>query len=304
MSEKDTIEQGTATGETAADQAKASHAAAARVGMNLGEGSTGSTGAITDSRDEQIAQLKAELQRERVEHGRVKALSQSDSEKSRRIKELEDENAQLRNEKIDYMQLIPEDLRASVDPDSAKAFGALAKGLVDRKDAEYNKRDEERRAQELRLLEEQKQSRLERINQQIEWKFPGFFANTGVGGSMEKPWLKFLDRGHRDSVVNAYNDGNFVVLSDLISLFLSEAGVTQRNDATGAITSPRNTTLAGYDGAAAGSDKRYSFDEYAEALEKAGNDARSGVITGAQYRAIMQELSKARDEGRVAARPA
>lgn len=304
MSEKDTFGQGTSTSTEGTDPAKTSQAVTPSVGMNLGEGSTGHTGIVADPRDEQIAQLKAELQRERVEHGRVKALSQSDSEKSRRIEELENENAQLRNVNLDYMQLIPEDLRSSVDPDSAKAFGAIAKGLVDRKDAEYNKRDEERRAQELRLLEEQKQSRLERINQQVEGKFPGFFANTGVGGSMEKPWLKFLDRGHRDSVVNAYNGGNFVVLSDLISLFLSEAGVTQRNDATGAITSPRNTTLAGYDGAAAGSDKRYSFDEYAEALEKAGNDARSGVITGAQYRAIMQELSKARDEGRVAARPA
>lgn len=299
MSSKDTFEQATATEKTrTTPEAPASSTPSS--GLNLG-GESAQGGA---SRNESEAdRLRAELQRERVEHGRVKALSQTLSEKDREIKALKDEVAKLRTTTQDYLSMIPEELRASVDPDTVKVIGAVAKSLQDGQESEYRRREEERNAREERQRETERQARLATIDQKIEGSFPGFLRDTDIGGDKVQAWGRFLNSGHRNAVAEAYNSGNFDALSDYISLFLTKAGVAPRDVANGAVATPRPTSLAGNGGASAGSDKVYTFDEYSAALEKAGNDAREGRITSAQYNSAMDELNAARDGGRVKGRP-
>lgn len=299
MSSKDTFEQG-ATGEKTGTTLEATASSTPSTGLNLG-GESAQGGA---SRNEtEVDRLRAELQRERVEHGRVKALSQTLSEKDREIKALKDEVEKLRTTTQDYLSMIPEELRASVDPDTVRVIGAVATKLQEGRESEYRRREEERNAREERQREAELQSRLATINQKIEGAFPGFLRDTDFGGDKVQAWGKFLNSGHRNAVSEAYNSGNFEALSDYISLFLTKAGVALRGDANGAVATPRPTTLAGNGGAQTGSDKVYSFDEYSAALEKAGNDAREGLITSAQYLSVMDELNAARDAGRVKGRP-
>ncbi len=249
----------------------------------------------------EIARLTADLQREKVEHGRVKALSQSDSEKSRRIAELEREVEDLKADKMDFVDMLPQEMRDQVDPDQLKILGTLARKMSTRTADEFRRRDQDREAEQARMREAEQAKRVSEIGRMIEDRFPGFLRDTNPGGDKEDAWMRFLRDGRLNAVTDAYSTGNFPVLSSFITTFLTEAGVSPRREASGtAPLSPRPFS-AGYDGGMQDTDQ-YSFDQYNAELEKAGDAVRSGQITGEQYRAVMDKLSKARDEGRVGGR--
>lgn len=288
MNEQEIKEQALKAQETAETTAKALPSSASS-GFNLGGGNTSS--ATPDSRDAEIERLKSELQRERVEHGRVKALSQSDSEKTRRIADLEREVEELKSANQDYLGMLPEEMRDNVDPDQLKVFGTIAKKMQSETKEEFRRRDAERE-------EEKARTTALTIERQIENEFPGFLRDTAKGGNKCVPWERFLGDGQGSAVLSAYHGGNFKVLSTFIKMFLAEIGSLSRNDANGAVASPRTTSSAGYGGTVT-DETRYSYEQYSSQLEKAGEDVRKGDITGDQYRAVITKLNKARDEGRV-----
>jgi hypothetical protein len=297
MSEQETQEQGEEAKLGAETTVRASQSSAAS-GFNLGAGAT--SGNVADPRDAEIERLKAELQRERVEHGRVKALAQSDSEKSRRIESLEREVEELKNASQDYLDMLPPEMRDQVDPGQLKVIGTIASKLQSKRDEEFRRRDAERDAEVKRIIESDTRSKVVDVERKIEGRFPGFIQETSTGGDKCDPWLKYLRSGKQNAVLSAYNNGEFEVLSTFISEFLSQIGSSTRGRATGAVASPRTTSSAGF-GGVVGDDSTLTFQEYSSRLEQAGEGVLSGSIDEAKYKAIVGELNQARDDGRVTA---
>lgn len=296
MSTEETNKQDTNTDRNAEPTVTASQSSAAS-GLNLAGGATATS---SDSRDTEIERLKAELQRERVEHGRVKALSQSDAEKSQRIAQLEREVEELKSASQDYLAMLPPEMRDQIDPDQIKIIGTLASKMQSKQAEEFRRRDAERDAEFKRIRESEMRSKARSVERKIEETFPGFIRDTATGGDKCEPWLRYLGNGRQAIVVDAYQNGQFEILSTFISEFLSQIGSSTRGNTTGAVVSPRTTSSAVFDGMS-GSDKTMTYTDYCSRLEKAGDDVRAGLIDEAKYIAIISNLNKARDEGRVTA---
>lgn len=296
MSTEETNKQDTNTDRNAETTVTASQSSAAS-GLNLAGGATAN---LSDSRDAEIERLKAELQRERVEHGRVKALSQSDAEKSQRIAQLEREVEELKSASQDYLAMLPPEMRDQIDPDQLKIIGTLASKMQSKQAEEFRRRDAERDAEFKRIRESEMRSKAKSVERKIEETFPGFIRDTATGGDKCEPWLRYLGNGRQAIVVDAYQNGQFEILSTFISEFLSQIGSSTRGNTTGAVVSPRTTSSAVFDGMS-GSDKTMTYADYCSQLEKAGDDVRAGLIDEAKYMAIISDLNKARDEGRVTA---
>ena len=296
MSTEETNKQDTNTDRNAETTVTASQSSAAS-GLNLAGGATATS---SDSRDTEIERLKAELQRERVEHGRVKALSQSDAEKSQRIAQLEREVEEFKSASQDYLAMLPPEMRDQIDPDQLKIIGTLASKMQSKQAEEFRRRDAERDAEFKRIRESEMRSKAKSVERKIEETFPGFIRDTATGGDKCEPWLRYLGNGRQAIVVDAYQNGQFEILSTFISEFLSQIGSSTRGNTTGAVVSPRTTSSAVFDGMS-GSDKTMTYADYCSQLEKAGDDVRAGLIDEAKYIAIISNLNKARDEGRVTA---
>ena len=296
MSTEETNKQDTNTDRNAETTVTASQSSAAS-GLNLAGGATATS---SDSRDTEIERLKAELQRERVEHGRVKALSQSDAEKSQRIAQLEREVEEFKSASQDYLAMLPPEMRDQIDPDQLKIIGTLASKMQSKQAEEFRRRDAERDAEFKRIRESEMRSKAKSVERKIEETFPGFIRDTATGGDKCEPWLRYLGNGRQAIVVDAYQNGQFEILSTFISEFLSQIGSSTRGNTTGAVVSPRTTSSAVFDGMS-GSDKTMTYADYCSQLEKAGDDVRAGLIDEAKYLAIISNLNKARDEGRVTA---
>lgn len=296
MSTEETNKQDTNTDRNAETTVTASQSSAAS-GLNLAGGATAN---LSDSRDAEIERLKAELQRERVEHGRVKALSQSDAEKSQRIAQLEREVEELKSASQDYLAMLPPEMRDQIDPEQIKIIGTLASKMQSKQAEEFRRRDAERDAEFKRIRESEMRSKAKSVERKIEEAFPGFIRDTATGGDKCEPWLRYLGNGRQAIVVDAYQNGQFEILSTFISEFLSQIGSSTRGNTTGAVVSPRTTSSAVFDGMS-GSDKTMTYTDYCSQLEKAGDDVRAGLIDEAKYMAIISNLNKARDEGRVTA---
>ena len=296
MNTEETNGQGSNTERKAESIVTASQSSAAS-GFNLAGGANATS---SDSRDMEIERLKSDLQRERVEHGRVKALSQSDTEKSQRIAQLEREVEELKSASQDYLAMLPPEMRDQIDPDQIKIIGTLASKMQSKQTEEFRRRDAERDAEINRIKESEMRMRSTGIERKIEESFPGFIRDTATGGDKCEPWLRYLRGGRQDVVVNAYNNGQFEILSTFITEFLNHIGSSTRGSATGAVASPRTTSSAVFDGMN-GSGKTITYADYCSQLEKAGDNVRSGLIDEAKYMSIVRDLNMARDEGRVTA---
>lgn len=256
-------------------------------GLNLGDSAQEQGGGADYGR---LAELERELQSQKVENGRAKALA-------KRVKELEEENRRLAQERDDalsrnkdYLSEIPEDMRDQVDPVQVKAFGRM----LDRRMSE--RRDEEdawRRKREAEAAREREEDLLRKIEQ----SFPGFLRDTQPGGDKYDAWMKFL-KDNGDAVKAAYANANMSGLSTLFNAFLSQAGVQTRGASL--TETPRPTSVAIEDIANPNGPRRtYTQAEYASLLDEAGTKVRSGKISRQDYERVREELSRAREEGRI-----
>ena len=244
----------------------------------------------------EVEDLRRQLQSAKVEAGRVKALSQQLRDRDEEIAQLK---AQLEEARAsaprDYMADIPEDMRDSVDETQLKAVGRMMDKRLRERDEQLRQREDEIRRTAEEREAQTRQFREQAIKRMIERDFPGFIQATNQGGDKYEPWMRFLNT-YGASVRDAYNSFNYDALSNLIAAFHREIGVPANRNAGTALT-PTPTLSDGAQGAVEG--KVYTFAEYQTTLEKAGEDFRAGMIDRAKYTAIRAELEKAVNEGRV-----
>lgn len=241
-------------------------------GFNLGD----------DSAYGRVAELKKELQSEKVERGRVKAQAARIKELESLVEKLQEKLDESNSSNKDYMEEIPEDVRDSVDPVQVNAIGRM----IDKRMAEQSrirKESDERRSEEQFL-------------ESIEQSYPGFLKETNVGGDKYDAWMKFLS-SNRTLVMSAYQSRDVAAMRTVINLFFNQLGIqgsTRKMESTPVSTGSNDYLMDFQSGK-----RSYSLDEYASLLEEAGNKVRSGEISRADYMKVRNELTRARDEGRV-----
>jgi len=230
-------------------------------------------------------EAEKELNKARVEQGRVKTLAQ-------RNKELEEELAKARS--AGARQALPENLREAVSDETAQAADHIARQESERVRQEVSERANKTDGQVERL-------RQSMIDMQIDSRFPGFRQSVDAGGELEAQWKRFL-AVDGPSVVSAYEAGNIGALSILIRRFYAEADVPVPDVKEGSpiVPGPKSGAGGGTDTQHGGvSGKIYSTQEFNDANEKLSRDLARGVIDRNEYEKAGDELERALAEGRV-----
>ena len=226
-------------------------------------------------------QTEQELNKYRVEQGRVKALAQ-------RNKELEDELAKVN--RAGAHGALPEELREAVSDETAQAAEHIARHVTDPVRQEFLERDS-------RTRDDIAHMRQEMIDYKIDAAFPGFRQAVDAGGTLEAAWRRFLSVDG-PSVAQAYGGGNMNALSVLIGRFYNEAGVPVPRGNTSSIAEPQSMGGGGGQGGQP-QGKVYSQAEFEAENERMARDLARGIIDRKQYQALDAELMAALNEGRV-----
>lgn len=247
-----------------------------------------------------IAELEQQLQSERVEKGRVKALSE-------RIKELERENAEAKAREF----TLPDSIANAISPEvhaalkelhrqqataGANGSGEQALSPLDERLAALEKHQAESQQTTKAML----QAELER---RLDEKYPGLGNSIAVGGDKNVAWLKFLET-HGPSVGAAWDACNFARFCEFVDLFLSQIGASQttpeRTRGAGGVfpgSQPGGTPGSG--AAGSGEGDKMTFSEYESACEQAQSDFKNGSLSGADYKKKIAELERMMAEGLV-----
>ena len=223
-----------------------------------------------------------ELNKARVEQGRVKSLAQ-------RNKELEEELAKVRS--AGAHSALPEELREAVSDETAQAAEHIARGVTDPVRQEFLERDS-------RTREDIAHLRQELIDSKIDSAFPGFRQAVDAGGSLEAAWRKFL-AVDGPSVANAYGSGNMAAMNVLIARFYNEAGVPVPRGNPSAVAEPQGMAGGQGGGSGAPQGKVYTQAEFEAENARMTRDLARGVIDRKEYQRLDAELMAALNEGRV-----
>ena len=226
--------------------------------------------------------VERELNKTRVEQGRVKTLAQ-------RNKELEEELARVKSARAH--DALPEDLRESVSDETAQAAEHIARHVTDPVRQELLDRDSRTRADIERI-------RAEMIDYKIDAAFPGFRQAVDSGGKLETEWRRFL-AVDGPSVARAYGNGDMAAIGVLVSRFYSEAGVPAPRGNPSAVAEPYMAAGGGEGQAGSAGGKVYTQSEFEAENKRIQRDLARGIIDKKEYDKIDAELFAALSEGRV-----
>lgn len=227
-------------------------------------------------------ETERELQKARVEQGRVKSLAQ-------RNRELEEELAKVKS--AGAHSALPEELREAVSDETAQAAEHIARHVTDPVRQEFLERDS-------RTRDDIAHIRQEMMDYKIDAAFPGFRQAVDAGGSLEAAWRKFL-AVDGPSVAQAYGSGNMAAMSVLIVRFYNEAGVPVPRGNPSAVAEPQSMGGGNGGGSGAPAGKVYTQAEFEAENARMTRDLARGVIDRKEYQRLDAEMLAALQEGRV-----
>ena len=241
----------------------------------------------------EIDTLRGDLQRERVETGRVKALNQ-------RVKELEAMVAAAS---------LPENLRGSVSDEVVQAAHAVASHEANGVRGETDQRFTEERAERERFEAQSKAdhervmaNQLQMFDARVSERFPKFFASVSAGGDKADAWGKYMGLNGL-SVKASYDNFDLDAVCYHIAAFYREIGVPPNAEGLTTTTAdPRGDSGSGesrIDMSTPGEKKTYEYSEYVKAMDLAQKDFYAHKIDRKKYDAVIKELELAVTEGRV-----
>ena len=246
---------------------------------------TGTGAEAGNARDLQarVTELEAQLQGERVERGRVKALSGENAELKARVAELESRG------------VIPDELRDTVPDEVVRATRHIADDAAKRNVAPIDAR-----MGQLETTQRQTQQMLLRqFNGRVAARYPGFFPSV-EGGDKTAQWQRFRQI-HGLSLNHALAALDFETVCYFIDSFYRELGVPPDAGGAGAPAPDPRPDAGGASVAPQGGDgqRKYTFAEYSGILEKAQRDFHNGRLSGRDYNAVTVQMQSAFNEGRV-----
>lgn len=262
-------------------------------------------GAESQPADDEVTKLRADLQREKVEGGRVKSLSE-------RIKALEKENEELRlkgaegvkgRSPVDH---VDPSRRSTIDDEILEAQADMIRGSnkdvlddVERRVAPIQKALETEREARVRAESESFDARLEQLHK-------GFAAETNPGGKFVDKWTAYLEKtdprtGLKNGEIlsKAYYERRIDGVNTMIDDFKRQSGISRRESMKGAAFPGSTTQSAEPGGDGEGDQTRYTLSQYKAELEKVSREFSAGRITSAAKTAVLEKLKKAASEGRV-----
>lgn len=222
--------------------------------------------ATSDPKDAKIAELERELQKNRVENGRLAKANEH-------IRDLEGKLSEYQKREAEKSTIadLPQDLKESLPEDYLKALGTVG-AKISREAEARQKAESERYASEVAAIRKQA------FGERVERNHPGFIAEVADGGKLHDAWVKY-QRFNRDSIVNAFNACDYDTLAYHIGRFCDEVGVQFPSGG-------REETAAADPRALGGGGNG------AETQKPAGK-----VYTSEEYVKLYDELERARDRG-------
>lgn len=252
-------------------------------------------------------QLKAELQKQRVEQGRLKKASDELAatkaelaEAKRKLAELDSRSAEERA--LGYIDPTRRDI---VDEDVMMGSADIAKGIVGESEARLQARLDALEAQVSRTTNAPGEAHGGPVEVMIDKEFPGFLRQTTRGGQWEQAWGTFLGTEdpatgtqYQVSIRDAYARQRMAGVSRVIEAFYKETGFTRMASLQDAVL-PSGSASAIGDGRVKGDSNVYTTGEMDAALKKARDQYDRGEIDGKTRNAITLKYQTAVTEGRV-----
>jgi hypothetical protein len=268
---------------------------------------------VTDGQaaNAEVEKLKAELQKHRVEEGRLKKTSEElaalREEREAMKKRLDELEARSRSDKaIDH---VSPDRRKVVDEDVMKGAADVALGVAGELEARLTAKiaEVEQRVDQGSRVRSEADGRV--FDQLIEQAKPGFIASTNAGGQLCEGWGRFLGKTdpatglpYEKSLQSAYQQRRLDGVNRVIDIFLDESGVARRGAVSETLAPSASVTVS--DGPTATGDKAvYTMTEANAALDKSRRDFESGQIDSRKRNEIILKIQTAIAEGRVVRDP-
>lgn len=251
-------------------------------------GGAGAPAGEGDAKDKRIAELEKELQRERVEGGRLNKANDEIAklrEENERLKREHGSEAVLKGVSKETLEQTPDDVKRFASEAIAGAVGA----------------ERERHEAEMRELREQNARQATAMfAQRINAAFPGISERIRKGGEWNEAWVKY-QLHNAGSITSAIKTGNFDTIFYHFNRFMSEANVQLPSGVQPGSAAAEPRAMGGgvpqTPGAEAG--KIYTVAEYTRLMNQAQEKFQRHEISANDYRGICGELEKAHREGRV-----
>lgn len=265
-----------------------------------------SLGGTSAAGADDIEKLRLDLQRHKVEEGRVKALSNQLQEREAELERIRRENEELKNAtRKSAVDFLDPELRDRVDEDILSASDKMIRGSHDSLLSEIDKRV----APIQQTLEQERMSRIKAeqvaMDMRIDQLHPGFAAETNKGGKYSDKWEAFLDEtdpatGLKNGVIlsGAYNGGRVGGVTQMINSFMGYAGIS-RSESMKENAFPGANANYVEPPVRAGDKPIYSLAEYNKMLADSREAYSSGRQTAKERQALLSKLTDAAREGRV-----
>ena len=251
--------------------------------INLGP----ADGGKTDTRTPE--EIEREANSQRVEAGRVKALSAQLKAKDEENEKLRAEIEQLKAAQVKPIDRVSAGMRDRIDEDTLNETCSV---VGQEFDPRFKRQEEALRQLGERLDNQDRQRAEDAFMAAIEARYPGFCASTAENGPNVQAWYSFLSSGkNREIVEFAIRSFNSDLMCDLIGRFYAEGGVAAGN---GGFAPSPSRSESGYGNDGGG--RSITQEERAQILDQAWRDLRAGRIDRKRYDAIRDEMKTMADQ--------
>jgi len=266
----------------------------------------------TPPADDEVARLRADLQRHKVEEGRVKSLSAKIKEQEAELESLRLKAAEADKGKgKSFTDFVDPSRRDVVDEDILHASEDMIRGSqkdlleeVEKRVSPIQKTLEEERAARIRAESVSFDSQIEQLHK-------GFAAETNPGGKFVDKWIAYLDQVDRrtglkngEILSNAYNARRIDGVNDMIDDFKRQAGISRQESMKGSAFPGKQTPYVAPGDGTSGESKRYTISQYKAELAESGKAFQEGRITAQERKNVLEKFKRAANEGRIVNDPA
>lgn len=261
-----------------------------------------------DPRDAEIERLKQEVQKHKVEEGRLKKASEELAELRKEKALLESKVQELTKADAVARPLrhVDPKRREVIDEDVLAGTAEMVEGRVSESERALMDRMAQLEA-ELRKSREDDQTVANRaFDGEIEKAFPGFIAATSEGGPHYEAWARFLGsidpatgQPYEATITGAYGRHHLGGVSRVINDFLKDSGIARQAARKDAAQPAGSASGTGDRNPPQGDSTVYSRREAEAILKQSRDDFDRGRITRAQRNDVISKIQTAIDEGRV-----
>lgn len=260
--------------------------------------------------DNEVTRLEAELQRHKVEEGRVKSLAAKIKEQDAEIERLR-QQAEALGKKKSFTDFVDPARRDVVDEDILHASEDMIRGSQ----KDLLEEVEKRVSPIQRTLEEERAARIRAesvsFDSQIEQLHKGFAAETHPGGKYVEKWTAYLEQvdsrtglKNGELLSSAYNARRIDGVNDMIADFKRQAGISRQERMRGGAFPGSQTPYVAQGDGSSGDTRRYTISQYKTELAESGKAFRAGRITQQERNNVLEKFKRAANEGRIVNDPA